>query len=138
MVVPIESGSNLQKKLQGAVKMRWRIILRLLVCLLLVAGVLAACHDTVTARPSGAVGTGITTHTDPKLTYIPGRINEGHTSKINNAYAQLTFCGTTIVNAGTVVYLEVEKVWQDLFSMLLGTDRLCLLNTALAPGGKPE
>jgi hypothetical protein len=137
MVVPIESGSNLQKKLQGAVKMRWRIVLRLLVCLLLVAGVLAACHDTVTARPSGAVGTGIYTHTDPNITYVPGRINEGNTSKINGAYAQPTFCGTTIVNADAVVYLEVEKVWQDLFSMPLGTDRLYLY-TALAPGGNPE
>ena len=126
MVVPIESGSNLQKKSQGAVKMCWRIVLRLLVCLLLVAGVLAGCHETVTASPSGAVGTGITTHTDPNIPYVPGRINKGHTSKMNGAYAQLNFFGTTIVNAGVVVYLEVEKVWQELFSMPLGTDPLSL------------
>lgn len=106
--------------------MRWRIVLRLLVCLLLVAGVLAACHETVTARPSGAVGTGITTHTDPNFPYVPGRINEGHTSEINGVYAQLAFCETDIVNAGAVVYLEIEKFWQDQLGSPFGTDRLYL------------
>ena len=126
MVVPIESGSNLQKKSQGAVKMRWRIVLRLLVCLLLVAGVLAACHETVTARPSGVVGTGIYTHPDPNIIYVPGRINAGYTSSINGSYAQLTFCETDIVNAGAVVYREAEKVWQDQLGLPLDTDRLYL------------
>jgi hypothetical protein len=131
MNLPNESGINLQKRSQGAVKMRWRIVLRLLVCLLLVclllvAGVLAGCHETVMARPSIAVGTGITTHTDPNIPYVPGRINKGHTSKMNGAYAQLTFCETDIVNAGSVVYLEVEKVWQDQLGLPLDTDRLYL------------
>jgi len=123
---PIESGSDHPKKSQGAVKMRWRIALRLLACLMLVVCVLASCHETVTARTSGGIGAGINTHTDPNMTYGSARFNEANTSSPNGSYAQLTFCGTTIVNASVFGDLEVEKVWQDLFSMPLGTDRLYL------------